>query len=753
MRTITVTISGGATTVVNLDDAASAIDTRDAIQAALDETAASALGGKVELSGGVFVVAALSDAGDGALRVGSNTTFQGAGMGLTTIKLAANPGHDVTGIVRTDSGKTNPDGSLQSTHNVVIQNLSIDGNSTNTGSVQVDGFFCGPKPFTLTAADDNIRLVSVEVFSVSRYGFDPHERTTNLTFTSCIARDNGQDGFTIDNCVGVTVTNCEAYQNGRHGFNIVTSSQGVVLSGNSSHDNGGSGIVVQTGNFETRELTSDIGIYGGTVSNNGVDGIVIRQAVNVTIGNAANGEGVSISGNARFGVLVEGGEAVSIDGNTISGNGGGLGSDDAEIRIRGYTQTYLDADVLNDVFVLSSAVSLTNNTIGSGSLPHTYGVSYSDAGSPVIAPSNVFVSISTPSVEDTSKRGTTPLFVKQVTDGDDVIAGSDGRDSITGSGGHDHIAGNNGNDTLYGADGNDTLDGGTGSDTLYGGFGNDTFIADLDDTIIENAKEGTDTVQTAAGSYSLALLGNVENLTFSGTGNFFGTGNAGDNVIAGGGGHDRLDGGAGADTLSGGLGNDTYVVDDIADVLVDTGGIDTIQTIFDTVLSAEFENLVLLGISNIAATGNAANNALYGNAGQNVLIGHAGNDVIAGGGGNDKLYGGSGRDTLQGGEGSDQFFFTTKGTSSVDRITDFSTVFDVIVLDDAAFSKLKGMGTLSSAQFHRGAAAHDPSDRIIYNSKTGVLTYDANGNAAGGVSLVAYLDKGLAVTHNDFFVI
>ena len=46
--------------------------------------------------------------------------------------------------------------------------------------------------------------------------------------------------------------------------------------------------------------------------------------------------------------------------------------------------------------------------------------------------------------------------------------------------------------------------------------------------------------------------------------------------------------------------------------------------------------------------------------------------------------------------------------------------------------------------FHVGAAAHDANDRIIYNPNNGFLTYDGNGNHAGGAvhfaTLVPHLD-------------
>ena len=80
---------------------------------------------------------------------------------------------------------------------------------------------------------------------------------------------------------------------------------------------------------------------------------------------------------------------------------------------------------------------------------------------------------------------------------------------------------------------------------MIGGRGNDLFVVDsLLDTIVEKPSEGTDAVETALSAYSLAGITNIENLTFTGSGPFHGTGNALDNTIRGGTGNDTLDGGA-----------------------------------------------------------------------------------------------------------------------------------------------------------------------------------------------------------------
>ena len=122
--------------------------------------------------------------------------------------------------------------------------------------------------------------------------------------------------------------------------------------------------------------------------------------------------------------------------------------------------------------------------------------------------------------------------------------------------------GNSLDNTITGNSGNNTLDGGAGADMLTGGLGHDIYVVDIaGDVVTENAGEGTDEVRTTLGSYALGA--NVENLTFTGTGSFAGTGNALDNVLAG---------GAGADTLAGGAGNDTYLVDNTGDVVIELAG-------------------------------------------------------------------------------------------------------------------------------------------------------------------------------------
>ena len=101
--------------------------------------------------------------------------------------------------------------------------------------------------------------------------------------------------------------------------------------------------------------------------------------------------------------------------------------------------------------------------------------------------------------------------------------------------------------------------------------------------------------------------------------------------------------------MFGGLGDDIYVVDNIGDIVDETGGdgSDTVQTTaaFSLAAFGAIENLTLTGSAAIAGTGNGLANVITGNTGANILTGLGGNDTLNGGAGADTLVGGTGDDT------------------------------------------------------------------------------------------------------------
>ncbi|HWA48261.1 MAG TPA: cadherin domain-containing protein [Dongiaceae bacterium] len=188
----------------------------------------------------------------------------------------------------------------------------------------------------------------------------------------------------------------------------------------------------------------------------------------------------------------------------------------------------------------------------------------------------------------------------------------------------------------------DVLDSATsGADTLVGiggkllgGLGNDTYIVThATDTVVELAGQGTDTVKTSLSSYTLGA--NLENLVYTGHGNFTGTGNAAANQITGGDGADTLRGGNGNDVIDGGAGSDTIYGDANRDQIHGGAGNDIIR-------AGTFDDKVW---------GDDGNDQLFGDDGNDALNGGAGNDILTGGKSSDLLVGGGGADTYRFGEG------------------------------------------------------------------------------------------------------
>ena len=159
---------------------------------------------------------------------------------------------------------------------------------------------------------------------------------------------------------------------------------------------------------------------------------------------------------------------------------------------------------------------------------------------------------------------------------------------------------------------------------------------------------------------------------------------------------------------------------------------------------------------NLTLDGRAGNDKITGGAGADTILGGDGIDTLVGGAGNDSISGGLGNDTLTGGAGKDTFVFNTKlnAKTNVDTIKDFNVKDDTIALENAIMTTLKA-GKLAAGAFWKSTAgvAHDADDRIIYDTDSGNLYYDANGNKAGGAVLIAKLGVNLALTNADFLVI
>ncbi|MCV9998563.1 hypothetical protein OE766_09915 [Pararhizobium sp. YC-54] len=267
--------------------------------------------------------------------------------------------------------------------------------------------------------------------------------------------------------------------------------------------------------------------------------------------------------------------------------------------------------------------------------------------------------------------------------------------------------------------------------TVYLGSGNDIFdtrLGTLTGTV--NADAGTDKLFGSA--LADTFNGGDDNDTISGY--------AGNDKLYGDNGNDLLAGGAGADTLDGGAGTDR------ASYASATSGL-TASLLAPSLNTGEAKGDIYTAIENL--TGSNYNDSLFGNAVANAISGGSGNDLIKGYAGLDALTGGSGNDT---------FVFDTalNAATNVDTITDYNVAADTIRLENGIFTALTATGVLTAAAFVKNATglAADSSDRIVYETDTGKLFYDQDGNGAAfaGVQF-AKLAAGLALTNADFFVV
>uniref|UniRef100_UPI0027B9BC9B calcium-binding protein n=1 Tax=Desulfobulbus sp. TaxID=895 RepID=UPI0027B9BC9B len=249
---------------------------------------------------------------------------------------------------------------------------------------------------------------------------------------------------------------------------------------------------------------------------------------------------------------------------------------------------------------------------------------------------------------------------------------------------------------------------------------------DFDDTLI-----GSDQDNTLIGYGGSDLLSGLE-------GNDSLRGEDGADQLLGGAGNDVLHGGAGADLLDGGEGRDS------ADYR-GTGAAVAVNLATGTATGGTAEGDTFLSIENLYGTD--FDDTLIGSDQDNTLIGYGGNDVLSGGLGND---------TLTGGAGNDIFVFDTalSATTNRDTLSDFVVGQDIIKLDKDVFTALTTAGTLSSANFNSSAtgAAGDANDYILYNTTSGTLLYDADGNGSGTAVQFATLTTKPAITASDCMV-
>ncbi|MFC3175191.1 beta strand repeat-containing protein, partial [Novosphingobium bradum] len=171
------------------------------------------------------------------------------------------------------------------------------------------------------------------------------------------------------------------------------------------------------------------------------------------------------------------------------------------------------------------------------------------------------------------------------------------------------------------------------------------------------------------------------------------------------------------------------------------------------------------GTGNDTFTGSSNSDLFFGSNGNDVLPGIGGSDYFMGGAGTDNLNGGIGNDVLWGGGNSDTFTFSSFGAANADLVMDFDASGggnqDTIALSRTGFGSfaLGAVGNpLNANNFVTNAGtpvAGDSNDYILYNSSTGQLYYDADGNGTGSTAqLIATLTVTAGtVDASDFLII
>ena len=439
----------------------------------------------------------------------------------------------------------------------------------------------------------------------------------------------GNDTYVVDN-TGDTIT-----ENLNEGTDIVVSSVTYVLGANLENLTlTGTDNINGTGNALNNTITGNSGnnVLDGqagtdTMAGGAGDDTYFVDNINDTVIENANEGTDLINSTVSFDLSTKGLNVENLTLLTGAGNINGTGNASNNIITGNEGNNTLSGGAGNDTLIGGAGNDILSGGTGAdvmqgGTGNDTYFVD--DAGDTVTE--NAAEGIDTINSSITFNLSTNGLNVENLT--------------LTGTG-NINGTGNALDNTITGNSGNNILDGQAGADILIGGAGDDTyFVDDAGDTVVENANEGIDLVNSAV-TFDLAATGaNVENLTLTGSGNISGLGNGLDNTIRGNSGNNTLDGRAGADTLIGGAGDDTYVVDNVGDTVTENAneGTDLVRAAVNFDLSTQglnIENLTLTGTGNINGTGNAFNNTIIGNSGNNILDGRSGADTLIGGDGDD----------------------------------------------------------------------------------------------------------------------
>lgn len=355
-------------------------------------------------------------------------------------------------------------------------------------------------------------------------------------------------------------------------------------------------------------------------------------------------------------------------------------------------------------------------------------------------------------------------------------------ENLAGTGFKDRITGDDGANVLTGQGGDDIIKGGAGNDTLLGDFGDredaiprpgmgsgyNTLDADAGNNSIETAFDISDNFSLTADPDifdSTTVLHTTVNATGNGQGGYYSLNLAAGTVLT-----IDIDGIADPNV------HDSWVrlLDAEGNIVAqnDDGGGDPgsnsnrdSSTVFVAQESGTY--YIVEGSWSPDAPGDGWSETVPEGSEYELNVsvdfppapaepGEAGDDRMRGGAGADLMDGGLGADTLSGDAGADSFRFSTElGDGNIDRIADFDSAEDMILLDDFIFTDLGAEGALSTDVFvsNPGGLSFDADHRVVYDSSNGSLSYDADGSGDLAAIQFAQLSASLTLSASDFVIV
>jgi Ca2+-binding RTX toxin-like protein len=176
----------------------------------------------------------------------------------------------------------------------------------------------------------------------------------------------------------------------------------------------------------------------------------------------------------------------------------------------------------------------------------------------------------------------------------------------------------------------------------------------------------------------------------------------------------------------------------------------------DTITTGGGNDVIYGGSGKDTIKTGEGNDKLYGGSGEDILFSGADQDKLFGGSGNDQLYSGAGSDEMTGGTGNDRFSVSAFD-SGVDVIHDFTHGEDVLSLSVGMSMKFQvnGSDTLNFVLGQNLIVGSDPhstiaDDTFLFDSHTGMLSYDADGIGSGAAVDLVVLEGVTSLTNADF---